>query len=105
MVLVTVSCNKVDDISLDGELFTQIYPIKNCNGHMRFNKNTVTITYADCKLYKGYWDIYTSESTYNYSYKNGILTIDDLEVLSYEDDKIIIKWGNVAGYTVFQRYK
>lgn len=106
MIFFAVSCDKVDDMSLNGQVFTQRYPIKNCADHMKFNKNTVTITYADCRLYKGYWDIKSSEHTYNYTYKNGILKIDGLEVLSISignPDKIIIKRGNEVGYVEFHR--
>ena len=107
IVLMTVSCNKVDDTSLNGQLFTQYYPTKNCLDNMYFNKNTVTMTYVDCRYYKDNWVIRTSEYTYNYSYKNGILAIDGLEVLSssigYGDDKIIIRRDNEVGYVIFHR--
>lgn len=106
MVLMTVSCNEVDDISLNGQAYSQHYPIENCADHMKFNKNTVTITYADCRLYKGYWNITSYEFTYNYTYKNGRLIIDGEKVLSTsigygKPDKIIIKRDNEVGYIEF----
>lgn len=102
MVLVAVSCDKVDDMSLNGELFTQIYPTEECTNSMRFKKNTVTITYAECKLYKDNWVIRSYDSTYSYSYKNGRLIIDGKEVLSYEDDKITLSRGGDT-YIIYQK--
>ena len=108
MVLVTVSCNKVDDVSLNGQSFSQHYPTKKCLDNMYFNKNTVTMTYADCRHYEYTGIIRVSEYEYSYSYKNGILAIDGLEVLSSsigygEPDKIIISRDNEVGYVIFHR--
>lgn len=109
MVLVTVSCDKVDDMSLNGQLYFQRYPVQRCFDSMWFNKNTVTMTYVDCRHYKDTGIIRFSEYTYNYTYKNGILTIDGLEVLSTsigygKSDKIIIKRDNEVGYAEFHRH-
>lgn len=109
MVLVTVSCDKVDDISLNGQLYSQRYPVQRCIDNMYFKKNTVTMTYVDCRHYEVNGVIRVVEFTHNYTYKNGILTIDGLEVLSTsigygKSDKIIIKRDNEVGYAEFHRH-
>lgn len=109
MVLMTVSCDKVDDISLNGQSYSQRYPVQRCADNMYFNKNTVTMTYVDCRQYEHSGIIRVSEYTHNYTYKNGVLTIDDLEVLSTsigygKPDKIIIKRDNEVGYAEFHRH-